>query len=394
MEKLLKTLPNSDKIIKEYQADVKLCRKTGEKEHDCLKLVDLKYTRKFPALKDLVYPWINYDWDYTTFVDNNYNKQVTGATDKPTLGGLFSNIDAMTTLANAYTFKANPNNSSRAAVSDLPQCNPNESNYQGCTIMNELRKSNQTTPFPDSFFNKNLSGENSSSYFIRAGSCPKPDLNKEQCQAKGYSWIENPLYANSPVKLLPPEMISGSCFKPKYAYIKNTPGIELDFGDIAKINTDLADLSAKATGAIGNVAAKAASISGNATDNPFAGKMAGMAIKQSTAATTGSINMASRSTTAGLKMAQGPINQLLSIYKGSNPSMMGDLMSLNPLALKRVMDGETTNDFSLMGCEGFTSCRNKVTNSKDKLWITILFLLLIFTSTFIIMAFIQVRKSS
>ena len=93
--KNLKTLPNSEAIITDYQNDIKLCKKAGEKETDCIKLVDLKYTRKFPVLKDLVYPWVNYDWDYTTFVDNNYNKGKTGATDSPSLGGLFDDMDAM-----------------------------------------------------------------------------------------------------------------------------------------------------------------------------------------------------------------------------------------------------------------------------------------------------------
>ncbi len=76
MENLLRQIPNidHDKIIKEYQNDLKQCQKAGEAQAECVILVNQKYIRKFPQMKDLVYPWANYDWDYTTFIDNNYNK--------------------------------------------------------------------------------------------------------------------------------------------------------------------------------------------------------------------------------------------------------------------------------------------------------------------------------
>ena len=256
MEVLLKTIPNSDKIIQEYKNDIALCKKAGEKEFDCIKLVDLKYTRKYPALKDLVYPWVNYDWDYTTFVDNNYNNKVTGATDRATLGGLFDNMDAMTTLGKGYIFNANPGSNSQAGTSDLTQCDPTSNDYAGCTILNEIRQSGkgQAPPYPDSFFNKSLSGENSSSYYIKAGTCPKPELNHKECLSKGYQWIGNPLFDATPASLRPSDFIPGSCFKPKYAYIKNTPGLELDFGDIANINKDLGDLASKAAGGLSKLA--------------------------------------------------------------------------------------------------------------------------------------------
>lgn len=331
MEMILKTIPNSENIIKEYKNDIKKCREAGEKELDCIKLVDLKYTRKFPEIKDMVYPWVNYDWDYTTFVDNNYNKDVTGATDSPTFGALFDNMDAMVKLNNGYIFNANPGKSSVAAISDLPTCDPKSTDYAGCKIINELRQStnNQQPPFSDKFFNKTLTGENSSSYFIRGGSCPKPNLNKEECETKGYSWIGN--------SLMPGDM-SGSCFKPKYAYIKNTPGIKLDLGALTNI------------------------------DN-------------------GSSN--------NLQSSQDTINSLLSIYKGEVPSVMGDAMSLNPLALLNILNGKSTSDFSSMSCEDFIgTCytQKRQLTKRSSWWITFLFLMILIVISFILFSFRTIKN--
>ena len=380
MEVLLKTIPNSDKIIQEYKNDIALCKKAGEKEFDCIKLVDLKYTRKYPALKDLVYPWVNYDWDYTTFVDNNYNNKVTGATDRATLGGLFDNMDAMTTLGKGYIFNANPGSNSQAGTSDLTQCDPTSNDYAGCTILNEIRQSGkgQAPPYPDSFFNKSLSGENSSSYYIKAGTCPKPELNHKECLSKGYQWIGNPLFDATPASLRPSDFIPGSCFKPKYAYIKNTPGLELDFGDIANINKDLGDLASKAAGGL----SKLASV-GMDSDNGN-----GNTPTQSTA--QASIQGGVAMSNTGLEMAQGPINAMLSQFKGAAPSLMGDALSINPLALLSIANGHSTNDFEAMKCEGFTTCPHIMTPSaKERWWTTTLFALLLFIISFVLVSFIK-----
>ena len=390
--KNLKTLPNSDKIINDYKNDIKLCKKAGEKEADCTKLVDLKYTRKFPVLKDLVYPWVNYDWDYTTYVDRNYNKDKTGATDRASLGGLFDDMDAMAKLSDGYVFDANPGSHSKAGISDTPKCDPKKDGYQGCVIMNDIKRSirDQPPPFPDRFFNKGINGHNSSSYFIKAGTCPKPSLSKRQCNAKGYTWVENPLFAETPSSLIPSDFISGSCFKPKYAYIKNTPGIELDFGDIADINKSLGNLAIKASGGISKLASKGVGMAGSASGHTSDARAAQAGINAGSAMGGAGVGAGVAMSNAGLAMAQGPINAMLSFFKGAVPSMMGDAISINPLALRRVMKGQATNDFIPMSCEGFSGCGTIGTISNpDKWWSTILFLILIVTTTLVLLSFLK-----
>ena len=394
--KNLKTLPNSEAIITDYQNDIKLCKKAGEKETDCIKLVDLKYTRKFPVLKDLVYPWVNYDWDYTTFVDNNYNKGKTGATDSPSLGGLFDDMDAMVKLGKGYITDANPSKGSLAGITDSPVCDSSKDNYAGCQIMNQIKRStrDQAPPFTDVFFNKSLSGENSSSYFIRAGTCPKPDLNQQQCNAKGYTWVENPLYAVTPAALRPSDFIPGSCFKPRYAYIKNTPGIELDFSGIEDINSTLGSLATKASGMAGTAATAGIGAAGSATGQSGSASLAQTGVGASSSVASGSIGAGVAASNATLAASQGPINSLLSLFKGAVPSIMGDAISLNPLALKKVMEGKTTSDFVAMTCEGFTNCK-KIGEAKDstKWWNTTMFLILTITATLVMLSFLKYGKT-
>ena len=61
----------------------------------CMKAVGAKYFRKIGPMNDFVYPWNNFDWDYTSYVDKNYNSDITGASTKPTMKALEDNIMAL-----------------------------------------------------------------------------------------------------------------------------------------------------------------------------------------------------------------------------------------------------------------------------------------------------------
>ena len=390
MENLLKNLSDGEQIIREYRDDLELCKKAGEKELDCIKLVDLKYTRKFPQLKDLVYPWVNYDWDYSTFVDNNYDKQETGANDRTTLGGLFDNMDAMNKLNGAYIYNANPSRNSQAASSDLNKCDPSSNDYAGCTIINEIKESQkgQRAPYPDPFFNRDLSGENSSSFFIKAGTCPKPNLNKKECLAKRYQWVENPLFNVTPASLRPSDFLPGSCFKPRYAYIKNTPGLKIDFSEIENINKDIGNLSNKAAGEFGKLAGSGAGLMAQVDPNQ-SNQNTQMASQMGAGMATTGIQAGVGMSNMGLEMAKGPINAELSQYKGASPSIMGDAISINPLALWSITNGHSAKDLELMECEeGFTNCSRLITpSSRERWWTTFLFVLILTIIVFVLLSF-------
>jgi hypothetical protein len=220
MEKLI-----SKKKIKQFRNEIDKCKKEGgQLASDCVEKTSLKYLREVPGMKDMVYPWINYDWSYDTYIDNNYNKKKTGATDAGTFKALFKNPIAMEKILSGFTISSNPNNKSKAGQSDIPNCNGNK----GCQLLNSIRKSylDQKQPYKDPFFNKKLDGEMSSSYFIKTGTCPISNLSKQQCIDKGYDWVSNPLYDNTPSFLRPKHFLPGSCFKSKYSYIKNNSGFD------------------------------------------------------------------------------------------------------------------------------------------------------------------------
>lgn len=76
----------------------------------------------------------------------------------------------------------------------------------------------QQRPYDDSFFNKPLTGEHSSSYFQRNGYCKTRENTEDECKARGagYSWIGN------------------KCYRGKYVYIDNSPRLSGGYFDNLK----------------------------------------------------------------------------------------------------------------------------------------------------------------
>ena len=75
---------------------------------DCMKAVGAKYFRKIGPMNNFVYPWNNFDWDYTSYVDKNYNSDITGASTTPTMKGLDDNIRALGKIGSGFVFDPNP----------------------------------------------------------------------------------------------------------------------------------------------------------------------------------------------------------------------------------------------------------------------------------------------
>ena len=109
------------------------------------------------------------------------------------------NIGIFLRFLDAYVTAANPNSKSRAGAknknSDYPTYGCQGNARKGCNSWHKVKNRNsQKRPYRDKFFNKNLKGERSSSYFARVGSCPRKDIkNSKKCISKGFTWITDPV---------------------------------------------------------------------------------------------------------------------------------------------------------------------------------------------------------
>jgi hypothetical protein len=201
------------------------CRSAGgETMYECVKKANEYHNRMNSDSKKKVYPWINYDWDYTTYIDNNYNSDVTGTSPKGTWSALFQNPKAMLQIAKGFIIDPNPSNKSKSGDQDQLDCNAVPvNNRAGCIAMREIRHMyrNQPKPKNTQFFNAKLDGKQSSSYYYQVGHCTSEKINNEKdCNNSEGKWFSN------------------KCYKPRYALIKNEPGIDFTkLGDNALTKT-------------------------------------------------------------------------------------------------------------------------------------------------------------
>jgi hypothetical protein len=227
--------------------DIELCEKLGGKWSEwCKDRYRNQYFQKFSEIRDVIYPWNNRDWDYRQFVKNNYSPEKLGLSKDTSISALIKNIEILVKQMESLIANPNPDENSRAGVSDIPLSNnPNLDvikkirdeieilkldTKKNKTKIDDLYKMlvtsfvnpkkigardygiiadlTQSPPNNSSFFNRKLDGKNSSSYFIQNGFCKTPD-NENSCKEKNYKWLGD------------------KCYKPKYLYIDNSPGLKI-----------------------------------------------------------------------------------------------------------------------------------------------------------------------
>ena len=229
------------------------CRNAGgETMWECVKRAKEKVARNDPKSVNSVYPWINYDWDYTTYIDNNYNADITGATPNGSWQALFNNPKALFKIAKGFITEPNPSGSSVAGNDDQMDCNAVPANERSsCNVIREIRHSYRTQQKPKNtpFFNAKLDGKNSSSYYYKTGYCTSEKINNEKdCINSQGKWFKNnTIFGDN----------DGKCYKPRYALIKNEPGIDFKkLGDnaLTKIaNTFAGPLEGNAPSVVGDI---------------------------------------------------------------------------------------------------------------------------------------------
>ena len=96
---------------------------------------DKYFFRSVPAFKNLIYPWVNYDWDYDNYVYKFYNPnqgivvrgELMKTSQKGTIGTLLDQYDIMLKLMGQLITDPNPSDKSKASdpsylESDLYEC--------------------------------------------------------------------------------------------------------------------------------------------------------------------------------------------------------------------------------------------------------------------------------
>jgi hypothetical protein len=236
-----KELNDMKKALRNYKIECGICKGRANSDTDCLNQALTNLGRQMPFIKDSVYPWLNYDWDYGNYIDNNFSAKATGSSQSGSR--YLHNLVIFFKLFSAYIFRANPNNtkwrwacdgwrcpakgwykyrvraSSKAggmrSTDDYPIYGCQGNNAKNCKVWNHIKnRTVQKPPYDSPFFNRKLDGEQSSSYFIRVGNCPRPDIqSSRKCLKQDFLWTKN-----SSGK-------GGSCHQPRYAYINNQPGM-------------------------------------------------------------------------------------------------------------------------------------------------------------------------
>lgn len=190
----------------QYIIECEKCTSTIGNDYNCIQRAKVNLKRRIPFIRDMIYPWKNYEFDYGNYVRNNYSPSNTGATGEGSFNGIYKDVKAFIKLLDGFISDPIPNTKTQAGIDDVNRCEDNDMN---CKMTQEIRNSyKQDAPTDDEFMKNRLEGEYSSSYYVRIGYCPRPDISeRNNCESKGYTWL--------------PEV--KTCSQPRYAFIDNTP---------------------------------------------------------------------------------------------------------------------------------------------------------------------------
>mgnify|MGYP001188115572 CR=1 FL=1 len=217
---LQKNINDLSKALDIYNRDCILCKKLSNNDQICLNTAIKKLFRQLPFNKHSIYPWTNYEWDYSSYIDNNYSAKATGSSSRGGWSSIYRNNKIYKKLFDAYIRHPNPQRLSNSRgvnkYSDYPIYGCQGNNLNKCRAIHHIKTSNSdSTPYKSNFFNKKLDGEFSSSYFVKVGTCPRKDItNKKDCESKNHKWISNTAKS------------SGSCYQNRYMFIDNSPGFK------------------------------------------------------------------------------------------------------------------------------------------------------------------------
>jgi hypothetical protein len=215
-------LPYSDNEIKiaedaldKYRQDCERCARTGKNDKDCMDVARTNFSRNMPSLKNNVYPWKNYEWDYSNHIANQYSTKALPTDRSGSLKGIIKNANNIVRSLDGFVFDPSPNRLSSSYGTDINSDYPvyECKNDPVCNTIEKLKRNKQSRPTDDNFIKQfSINGENSSSYYYKVGTCPRPDISSmNDCENKGYKWTPSTI-----------DVGGGYCTQPRYMYIDNS----------------------------------------------------------------------------------------------------------------------------------------------------------------------------
>lgn len=200
-----------------------------------------------PELKNYVWPWNNFDFDYSKYIYNKYepanldilNKELGTISGEGYLDVTQNNLDLIAANYRDTLRKEEiPNNKSVAGTTGK-----NNDGFAGVEEVIKIKKKYNKLDEPykgfkkdykyffENKFNNNSgpTGKYASSYFIKSGNCPVPGINNvAACKSKGFTWNPSRTMINNSMKAFFPgtdkSKNTSNCFKPRYAFIDNSAG--------------------------------------------------------------------------------------------------------------------------------------------------------------------------
>jgi hypothetical protein len=190
-------------------------------------------------MRDMVYPWNNYDFNLNTLISNQYDPQKLGFSNKPYLDTFIKDMNQLPKYPKLIAEGPLLTSSTKPGISDA-------------TPKDTVKKKYQSWKEPYPGFSKEypqyfpLTGERSDSYFVKVGYCPvKSKTNEKDCQNSGFQWFSStPSIPQGFFQNTVPTPNSGKCYKPRYMYINNQSKPLMGMrGPITNIINDVKDLN-------------------------------------------------------------------------------------------------------------------------------------------------------
>ena len=205
-------------------------------------------TNKILGLTHKVYPWNNHDFDYSEIVKQEYNPAKLGINDDGCIFQVFKNVKNLQQYPDLILTKPLLTDLTSPGVSDV---DPSRANLK---VIKDKYNSigppykNFYKDYPD--YKSKLKGLKSSSYFLQSGWCPVQKYKTvDSCQNNdNYKWFSKSKLPKNIEKYLPitdSNPNDGSCYKPRYAFIDNSPPTDTDIykGDLVSIAKELVELN-------------------------------------------------------------------------------------------------------------------------------------------------------